>query len=521
MKKIGRYSVVIAIGFFLLVAIVPITQAQEAPVYGGELVLAEYYDIETLDVHRAVSSNDVRIVSIYGQGLFSINTEWKVVPLLVTTWEASEDLLAYTFHLREGVKFHNGREMKASDVAFSFQRMMDPDTNSPRYTDFQVNIESISIVDERTIVFRLKKMFAPFISLLASRAYIICPEVVNDENEMTEYIGTGPFKVVEWKRGEYISFEKFEDYWNPSLPYLDKVTILIVPDDAARFAAVRIGEVHIMTEFPFPFVAQLASQGIENLKIVRGINNPPTWLVINLRNPCTELASLKVRQAIAYALDKSAMVKSYALGNGRVLNQGYPEGTFWHVDVPDIYAEPNLEKAKELLEEAGYPDGFYTEIIVAPIGDLDEMGEVLQATLKSIGIRAEIRQFDYPALADRLRNYDYCLSTMGASPKYDPHMFYSFWTSDSPASFEAGGFSDPTYDALVDAAASIIDPDARKMIYRDVVQRLQDKLGTILVYMRDYVWGVRAEVKNLVAFVPDQYAWADGGVAYWWLAKAQ
>ncbi len=496
-------------------------QASETPIYGGELVIADFYDIETLDPQGAQVASDIRIVSIYAQGLASINNNWEIVPMLAESWEVSDDLMTYTFHLRQGVEFHNGTEFEASDVVFSFERMLDPTTNSPRYSEFKDLIVSITRIDDHTVTFELSRVFAPFLAMLASRAYITCPEAVNADNQVTEYIGTGPFSVTEWRRGEYIEFERFDGYWMPELPYLDGVTVRIMPDDAARLAALQTGEIDVMTTFPFHLVSQVESGAMTGIKLVRGINNPPTWVIINMRDPRPEIAELKVRQAIAYAVDKSAIVKSYALGEGQIVNQGYPEGTFWYVDVPDPYVEANVQKAKELLTEAGYPNGFKAEIIICPIGDLDEMGEVLQAALASIGIEAEIAQYDYPALSDRLRNYDYDFSTMGATPRYDPHEFYSMWTSNASYAFEAGGFSDPTYDALVAAAASIIDPDARKVIYKQVVKYLQDNLGTLLVYMRNYTRGARTSVQNIGAYVPDQYAWADGGVGFYWLDESQ
>lgn len=489
----------------------------QTPKTGGTLIVADTYTWNELDPQKASGQNDFRVLSLAFEGLTAKTGALEIVPCLAESWEISQDGLVYTFHLRPGVQFQNGRAMTMDDVLFSFNRMMDPNTASTRLSLFQDVIQSFTAVDDKTLKIVLHSPYSPFLSEMANRTPIIAPESIDpDSNELTKWIGTGPLQLVEWKRGDYLLFEKNSDYWVEGVPYVDSVKVLLMPDETARLAALRSGEIDYMVDFNAKDVDTARAGGFGDVKVIQANDPHWYWMFINTKNPQTPLADVRVRQAIAYAINKDDYVAAMTFGTGIPSNQAYPAGSFWHLDVADPYKDADIQKAKDLLAAAGYPNGFSTNIVVAVQFRMDLQAEILQSQLKKIGIDAEIEAYDWAGATERWNSYDYGISVMVWVAQADPDTSYGPWKTNAGLTWAAGGYSDPVYDGLMKQAAEAVTPEDRKAFYAFALERLQDQVPSVIQMISNDYRAVGSRVRGASNCL-NIFGYSGGGIPYLWL----
>ncbi|MDI7262057.1 MAG: ABC transporter substrate-binding protein, partial [Thermodesulfobacteriota bacterium] len=220
------------------------TYAQPKPVYGGSLTIAQSVEPPGLDPTTATSAAIPRVV--YGnvlEGLVGIDRDGKIVPALAREYKISKDGKEYTFLLKKGVKFHDGKPFDAEDVKFTFERLMDPKTNIPNIKYYR-DIESVEVADSHTVKFKLKNVNSMFLFNLARPDSIIVNKQAVDRLK-TAPVGTGPFKFVEWIRGDRVILAKFEEYHRKGFPYLDKVTFKFIGDPSAQIASLKAGDIDV------------------------------------------------------------------------------------------------------------------------------------------------------------------------------------------------------------------------------------------------------------------------------------
>ncbi len=223
------------------------------PQRGGTLVVAVAADPDGLDPHKTVAAATFQITRNIYDTLVQTDEKGRIVPDLALSWAPSADGLTWTFTLRQGVRFHNGRTMTAADVKYSFERLLAPETASPRAKDFAV-IKSIAAPDDKTVVFELKSPSAAFLSNLAYGWAAIVPQEAA-ATLRDHPVGTGPFQFVEWVKDSHVALKRFDGYFLPGVPYLDAATFRVITDPAARMAALRAGEVDVIPELPAQDVA--------------------------------------------------------------------------------------------------------------------------------------------------------------------------------------------------------------------------------------------------------------------------
>ncbi len=458
----------------LLVAGLAFTSASvfSEPQYGGKLVMGINDEVTRMDPHLQGQRSGITMISrnIYS-GLLAFNPSMEVVPDLATEWEFDEENIVWTFYLREGVKFHNGEPFTAEDVKFSFERIMDPDTGSPHARHF-VAVKDIEVVDDYTVKIFMEEMDSSFLEALAYSQVVIVPQSVVEEegNLNTVAIGTGPFKMDHRRPDVETVLVRNEDYFREGLPYLDQIQFRIMPDDTARSVSLRTGQVDVMDRIPFDMLPALEADPEVNVYGGPGLNMRVAVPNLN-REPWDDPL---VRQAFQIGIDKEAIVGFVIRGYGEPLINGpLPSILPGHLDDPVFEDLPDREKAKELLAEAGYPDGFSSKLLsFSEITILADTAIALREEAAKIGIDLELELMELGIVQSRRQERDFDLVITGFGADWTQS-----WLSGPYATGSTGNqndFSDPEIDALLRDARMETDPEARDEIYRDIQRKLME-----------------------------------------------
>lgn len=419
------------------------------------------------DIVTAFSSFTV-IGQIY-EGLLETNADLELEPALATSWTVSDDGLHYTFELRQGVKFHNGREMTADDVVYSFDRVMDPDTGSPVASRFS-QVESAVATGPYEVTFNLSAPFAPFLSNVPSLS-IVPQEVVEANGDLQQVaVGTGPFMLDEIVPDTYVALKANPDYYREGEPKLAGLRFNIVPEASTRAAGLRTGTYQLL-----PDVDPATAEVLKNASgiTLMGVQDLAyTLLGLNVsREPFNDP---RVREAINLAIDRDEVVQAVYFGNAAVGGPLSPGLSEWALPVSDFSCyTPDVAKAKQLLADAGYPDGFDTEITsFSTIKVVADLSQVLQAQLAKVGINANVNIEEFGKFVQDWRNsdFDMFVSQNGGSSDPDGYLYRTFYTGGSTNVYK---YSDAEVDSLLDEGRSTTDPAARKAIY----DQLQTKLA--------------------------------------------
>ncbi|MFC4667842.1 ABC transporter substrate-binding protein [Seohaeicola nanhaiensis] len=317
------------------------------------------------------------------EGLTKFQGDGSIVPGLAESWDISEDGLVYTFHLHDGVKFHDGTTMDGEDVKFSLDRARAEDSTNAQKALFAA-VDTVEVVDPLTVKVTLKEPNGLFLFNMAwGDAVIVAPESI--ENIKTTPIGTGAFKFVSWTQGDKIELARNADYWGAA-PALETATFKFISDPTAAFAAMMAEDIDVFSGFPAPEnLPQFEAD--PRFQVLVGSTEGETILAMNNKRPPFD--NVKVREAVAHAIDRQAII------DGAMFGYGTPIGTHFaphNPDYEDLTALSNHdpEKSKALLAEAGMADGFSTTLHLPPPSYARRGGEIIAAQLAAVGIKAEI-----------------------------------------------------------------------------------------------------------------------------------
>jgi peptide/nickel transport system substrate-binding protein len=437
---------------------------QQAGESKSELIVAAEQEPVGFDPHKVPAASSVRVYALVYDSLTKLDEHLNITPNLAEKWEISPDGKTITFTLQKGVKFHNGREMTADDVKYSFERILNPDTGSIAKSYFS-SVESIEVKDPTTVVFTLKHPDAAFLANTSSSFASIVPKEVADLNK--EAVGTGPFKLEKSEPGQYVLLKKNPDYFRKGLPKVDAIKFQIMKDEAERLAAIRSGKVDISSVSADSAKLLEGKPGVQ-VKSYQSLEY--SYLGINVKKKPFD--DPRVRQAISYAVDRNQIVQTVWKGQAALTGPIAPALTNWALD-PAAYPSYKQDnaKAKQLLAEAGYPNGFNTVIETASTyPDMVETAQVLQQQLKAIGINAEINQLEWGNYIKTWKSKDMTLlvgrNTSGVDS--DRSMRFFFHTEGSA---NVWNYSNPKYDELVEKALQTVDQGERKKLY-DEAQKL-------------------------------------------------
>jgi len=390
--------------------------AQPRPVSGGSLTIAQGVEPPGLDPTTATSAAIPRVV--YGnvlEGLVRIERDGKIAPALASEYKISRDGKEYTFLLKKGVKFHDGKPFDAEDVKFTFERLMDPKTNIPNIKYYR-DIESVEAVDSHTVKFKLKNVNSMFLFNLARPDSIIINKQAADRLK-TAPVGTGPFRFVEWVRGDRVILAKFGEYHRKGLPYLDRVTFKFIGDPSAQIASLRAGDIDVIGYDVSPENALLLEKD-PNFKVLNGYTT--TEVILSTNHTRKPFNDVRVRRAMAHAIDRLALIKGAMSGYGTPIGSHMDPGNPYYIDLTATYPY-HPEKAKQLLKEAGYPNGF-DAVIKLPdrFAYAKRSGEIIADMLSQVGIRLKIELTEWGQWIDRVfKNADFDLTVIGHSEPFD------------------------------------------------------------------------------------------------------
>lgn len=466
---------------------------------GGTLRVAFQNEWAGLDPHTVSSYSSYQILNNVLEGLTTFDDELNLQPALAESWEQSEDGLTWTFHLREGVLFHNGREMTADDVKWSFERLIDPATgagNAGRVGPAETQIE---VIDDYTVAITHPEPFGIFPQSIGfdKSTGIVAQESLEDDGTISIPIGTGPFKITDVQGTTRLVLERHQDYWQDGLPYLDEIIIEPIPDDTVRETALRSGEVD--------WILAIAPQSFESLSNEEGItvSTAPQlsydYIGMNLtREPFDDV---RVRQAIALAINRDELCQAGFFGLCETIQGPVGSGSPWYFDYAP-YGQ-DLERARQLLVDAGYPDGFEMELLpTTQYGETVRAAQVLQQQLAEIGIDATINAPEWSEWLELEGNFMYDAYICNWNGLIDADQYY-YLQHRSDQVFNFTGYSNSEFDELVDQGRSMSDFDARYEIYEQANQILVDDAPYIYMYNKQEI---RAFGDHVMGFVvrPDQ-----------------
>ncbi|WP_400164325.1 ABC transporter substrate-binding protein [Brevibacillus sp. TJ4] len=441
------------------------SEQQQETAAKTELIVAADQEPVGLDPHKVPAASSARIYGLVYDSLTKLDENLDLVPHLAEKWETSEDGKTITVTLAQGVKFHDGKDLTAEDVKFTFERILDPEVGSISKSYFS-SLESIEVKDPTTVVFHLKNPDAAFMANTSSASTAIVPVGAGDLT--TEPAGSGPYMLEKYESGQYVLLKKNPNYFKPELGQFETIKFQIMKDEAERLAAIRAGKIDITMVSADSATLLQNSQGVE-VKNYQSLEY--SYLGINVaKKPFDDP---RVRQAISYAVDRNQIVQTVWKGEAALTGPIAPAAKSWALD-PSNYDSytPNIEKAKALLAEAGYPDGFETQIDTASTyPDMIESAQVIQQQLLAIGINAKINQLEWGNYVDTWSSKDTTLmvgrNTSGVDADRSMRFFFH-----SEGSANVWNYSNPAYDQLVEQALVTVDVEERKKVYEQAQQLL-------------------------------------------------
>jgi peptide/nickel transport system substrate-binding protein len=425
--------------------------------------------------------------------LTTMNDNIELTPLLAESWEQSDDGLTWTFHLREGVLFSNGEEMTSEHVVFSMNRILDPDTGSGRVASVGGEDAVWEALDTYTVSVTTPEPNAILpISLSGRSQAIVHPDSVDEDGKIVVPIGTGPFTIEDLEGTISLTLAKNENYWQEGLPYLDAVEITVIQEDAAREAALLGGEVD--------FVRRIASQSVaalqENDDVVILVSPALAYQYMGVNVTREPLDDVRVRQAIAYAIDRQQICDAGAFGICSPIQGPIDTGSPWYFDYAPY--DRDLDKARELLAEAGLADGFEMELMpTSTYQDTVRHAQVVQANLAEIGIQTTINAPEWAEWLELEGSFQYDTYLCGWNGLVDADQYY-YLQHRTGEVFNFTGYSTPEFDALVDAGRATADFDERYAIYEQANKILVDDAPYIYFYNPSFTRGLSPNVKGYV-----------------------
>lgn len=449
------------------------------------------------------------------EGLVAYATDFSVQPMLAESVEISEDGLTYTFPLRRGVKFHNGEEMTAEHVKWSWDRYMDPATDWRCLSYFSgengPEVTAMEIVDDYTVQFTLAEPSATFLGNLArfdcGSTAVIHPDSIDADGEWIGPVSTGPFVFGDIRPGQYIDLLKFDDYASRSEPsdgyagakevLVDRVRFHVLPEAAVKKTAFMAGDLDI-TAVP-PSDIEEVEAGAGNVLVTVPT---ATWdaLLINTRDPL--LSDHRIREAIASAIDQDALSEVTTEGRGQATRSPVPPMSAFYTEVQDTGIPYDPDRARALLEEAGYDGAPITILTNRRSGGYFERALVAQSMLAAVGINAQLETMEWGTQLEKYLTGDYQMQSFAYSTRLDPALSFEMITGDHPRKV----LRTEEAQALVDQAMSVSDPaqrqeliDALQREYIDVIPAVSLGHRTMFYAMKENLtgfkgWGAAKEI---------------------------
>jgi peptide/nickel transport system substrate-binding protein len=488
--------------------------AAQSPVRGGTAVVAITADPGHLNPGITTASIVHVVADSLFNGLVRLDRESAPVPDLAASWTVSDDSKVYTFHLVPGVRWHDGTPMTSADVRFTFEEVLFKYHARTR-AGLGAIVTAIETPDPQTVVFRLRQPYGALLQALDVTEAPILPQhtyATGDPNTNPANlrpIGTGPFRFESYATGESVTLVRNPDYFKPNLPYLDRVVFRIIPDTNTQVVALLRGEVDYVDRVGEANVERLQGRsGVTLVNVTSGAGggNCIMTLTYNLERPV--LANLRVRQALAYAIDREQILRLVIFGQGRVASAPISSGIAWaHADGALARYAPSPERAAALLDEAGLragSDGTRTALDIVYFPNFNKYGEVMRQNLARVGIRLNLRPLDRAATVDAIyarRDFDIGLISYcnGADPEIGVRRMYVSSNIGNVPFSNGSAYRNARIDELFAAGGATASTQERALIYREIQSIVADDLPYWWLVETD---GTSANRDNFRGFEP-------------------
>ncbi|AEI15413.1 ABC-type transporter, periplasmic subunit [Flexistipes sinusarabici DSM 4947] len=489
----------------------PTKEAKSEKSFGGMLFEGSIGDASNLIPILASDSVSHSVASFVYNGLLKYNKNLKLVGDLAKDWEISDNKKTITFNLRKDVKWHDGEPFTAEDVKFTYKTIIDKDTPTAYDADFKI-IDNVTIPDNYTVRVNYKTPFAPALnswtmSILAK--HLLEGKKITQSPLQRNPVGTGPFKFVKWEPGKSITLKANKDYFKGS-PYLAKYVLKIIPDTAAMFMTLLNQDIDLMSMSPLQYTKQTDTSQFENhFNKYSYLSNSYTYIGYNLKKEMFE--DKKVRQALSCATPKKGIIDSVLFGQGKVATGPYKPGTYWYnPDVPRY--NYNLEKAKQLLAEAGWKDTdgdkilekngkefSFTLMTNQGNSSRSKIAEIVQQSWEKLGIKVEIRVIEWATLINEYidkRNFDALV--MGWSIPLEPDL-YNVWHSSKCKGKNLNFicYQNEKLDKLIEKARLTFDMEKRKELYFKAQEILAEDQPYTFLYVPKALVGLHKRFRGV------------------------
>lgn len=494
---------------------------------GGTLVYLVQPEPPTLASYLSTSGPIGQVAAKIYDGLLEYDFDLQPQPSLATSWQVSDDGKTITFKLREGVTFHDGEPFTSEDVQFSVMEVLSK--IHPRGPNSFKEVTAVETPDAYTAIFRLENAAPYLIRALSGYESPMLPKHLFEGTDLrnnpyaNKPIGTGPFKFVEWQKGQYIRMDRNEDYWHEGQPYLDRLVARFVPDASTRTAAMETGEVQYAAYGAIPNVDVLRIDEQPDIEFTTegySMINPMALIELDTTQPPFD--KKEARQAVSYALDRNFIIENIWFGFGKpatgAISSNFAPTGFYSDNVKRYDVPNRIEMANKLLDEAGFPrkdDGTRFKIVhdIIPYGEeWRRLGEYIKQALGEVGIEVELRYEDVPTWLKRIyTDYDFTLNTNFFYQLPDPvlgvhRQYHSNQIRQGTVFVNSSRYSNPRADELMDRAAVEPDPEKRAALYEELQQILAEDVPVIPLFEMQFVVVYNTKLRNAVSSPLGAYA---------------
>jgi len=488
---------------------------------GGTLVQLTFPEPPSLAPYNNTSLAVPQVSSKVYEGLLEYDLDTNPKPGLAASWEVTDDGRTIAFHLQKDVRFHDGQPFTSADVRFSFMEVLKK--YNPRGIVWLMVLDDVETPDAHTAIFRLNNPAPYLFKALSAADAPILPKHIFSQGDIRNHpnanrpIGTGPFKMIEWRRGEFVRLDRNNDYWRKGQPYLDRVVVRFVPDPSTRTVLLEKGEAHLagFNAVQYPDTQRLAK--VEMLEVsTKGYQMYSLVEAMPMNTTRAPLDNQKVRQALSYAVDRQFIADNIYFGFATpatgFIHSNFSASGLYNPNVRNYNVPDRIEIANRLLDEAGLPrnaDGIRFEMTLDTGANYGEfilrMAEIIQQNFAQVGVKLNLRSEDIASYLNRIYNdYDFYMAQMGLSNLADPVLgahraIHSQSIRKGSVYVNNSQWSSPQTDALMDAAAVEIDPEKRQALYAELQQLATEAAPIIWLVDVSYPTVVNKKVHNALS----------------------
>jgi len=440
---------------------------------GATLNVAIGGEPDQLDPNKTSAYFSFQVLENVFDTLVAPDENLEMQPALAESWAVSDDQLTYTFAIRQGVLWHDGSAFTANDVVYTYNRIIDEELSTAWRFGAVTDIEA---PDESTVVITVS---APSPNLLSSLGGFKGLAIVQEANVTsgdigTKPIGTGPFSLTEYSSGDHITLAANPDYWGGA-PSLGGVEYQFISESSTALAALKSGEIDWTDVVPPQQVEEL--QGDDSLTV--GITPSSDYWYLALNQKRDSWADVRVRQAIAFAIDREAILQAVSYGTAEANQLAIPKDSIWYAEYSTYSLD--LDTAQGLMSEAGFTGGTLDMLATSDYPETVTAAQIIASNLEPLGITVEIRQPDFSTWLDEQNSGNFDMLMMGWLGNIDPDDFY-YSQHHSDGGSNAQGYSNTEVDELLDAARTETDQDTRKQQYTDAATIIADECSYIYLY---------------------------------------